>query len=590
MKKTSKVMIVLVVLLMTFSVVGITANAADYEDYAPILYFEGEETCFPIEAEYHIDNSVLSTAEFEGELIEYYDNIHGTVEDNGVIEHYQANKDLYDSVVYYRETIDADATVIQYWFFYAFNKGELNTHEGDWEMVQVVIPTTGTKWVAYSQHYSGQSATWNQVEKEGDHIKVYVSRGSHASFLRSYSGKLGFGMGSDIVGTNGRIMENGDYELRDLTAQDWFTFDGFWGEYGGDEDHFLGRAGTPGPDFRDPTEMFDNPVDWGRSLQPASDILFALEWFLYNLVTIYIAISIIILAFIFFKIYRRYKKYGLGPRIVSLFYIDGPNLHTIGNILCIVGIILAILGLFGNWYLVSANVDVGEIGTDEMIDVFSFGGNGLVINVPTSSGTMPVAALIIPFALFIGIGILFMIFSTIGVPKSGKLGWKYMGRGIRLIVPIILILIVVAAIGSVGLTSPAGDAGDTYITQIMSSISGYPMGGEVSIPVSESEVTGFIEMSWGLGSGALYLIIAAIIMIVGGILEFSARKTFFEPKVPIDKPKPVYEKPPTSKKQAIPATKPESKSKTDVKTNFCEHCGAKVKENQKFCPKCGEKI
>ena len=38
-----------------------------------------------------------------------------------------------------------------------------------------------------------------------------------------------------------------------------------------------------------------------------------------------------------------------------MFYIDGINLKSIGNILCFVGIIIAIFGLFNTWYEVSYN-------------------------------------------------------------------------------------------------------------------------------------------------------------------------------------------------------------------------------------------
>ena len=56
----------------------------------------------------------------------------------------------------------------------------------------------------FSQHYAGQTATWNQVEKDGNHVKVYVARGSHANYIKPYSGKIG--LASDNVGDNGKIL------------------------------------------------------------------------------------------------------------------------------------------------------------------------------------------------------------------------------------------------------------------------------------------------------------------------------------------------------------------------------------------------
>jgi hypothetical protein len=455
--KNTKILLIILIVILFLSLLGISVNAADHDDYAPILYFEGEETCYPINADFHITNSdlyeyndetttlkQLNPSEYDlqqyANTVEdsehsFLNNREGTVDNyNKIISDAKTYESTYGNTVYYKIHNTAGNIVIQYWMFYAFNLGELNQHEGDWEMVQVVMPVSGEKWVAYSQHHSGQSATWDLVEKEGNHIKVYVSRGSHASFLRSYSGKLGVGMGSDYVGANGRILQPTDYELVNLDDQIWLDYDGLWGELDNVEDLFTGQAGSPSPKFREDGSMWNDPVSWGQGLPPGSDMGFFLEWFVYNLVLIYVAIIVVILALIFFKIYRRHKKYGLGPRKVSLLYIDGLNLHTIGNILCIIGIIIAIIGLFSNWYLVSGDINVeGFSGTGGKIDILSLDGiNGLNINILGEGGPTPVGAFIIPFSIFIGVGLLFMIIATIGINKSSKLGWKYIGRGIRL--------------------------------------------------------------------------------------------------------------------------------------------------------------
>ena len=49
--------------------------------------------------------------------------------------------------------------------FYAFNEGTMNTHEGDWEMIQVVLNSSHiAKEAMYSQHTGGQKADWSDVE------------------------------------------------------------------------------------------------------------------------------------------------------------------------------------------------------------------------------------------------------------------------------------------------------------------------------------------------------------------------------------------------------------------------------------------
>ncbi|MGF3553905.1 MAG: hypothetical protein ACQXXF_01335 [Thermoplasmatota archaeon] len=114
-------------------------------------------------------------------------------------------------------------------------------------MVQIVFNQEEPSYVAYSQHYSGQKISWNNVEKDGNHIKVYVARGSHANYLRSYSGKLG--ISSDYVGANGKVLKFNEYTLKNLENQSWLNYRGRWGECGSDSTKFnMGEAlGSNGP-------------------------------------------------------------------------------------------------------------------------------------------------------------------------------------------------------------------------------------------------------------------------------------------------------------------------------------------------------
>jgi hypothetical protein len=106
-------------------------------------------------------------------------------------------------------------TVLQYWFFYAFNNWRTgfsgaNDHEADWEMISIYLSKTDTapgesasetpddlatrvahyspEWVAYASHdYSGDDLRrrWidPEVRKVGDHPIIYVGAGSHASYF-----------------------------------------------------------------------------------------------------------------------------------------------------------------------------------------------------------------------------------------------------------------------------------------------------------------------------------------------------------------------------------------------------------------------
>jgi hypothetical protein len=519
-------------ILLVLPIFGLTVGAGTQDDYAPRLYFEGGETCYPVNVNYFLANAVLSNTTIEGEIVPYYD-----ANDNILAEYQNKVKNNDPAVtqtVYYNINTSSGNTVIQYWMFYVFNPGENNRHEGDWEMVQIVIPNAGDKWVGYSQHYSGQKATWDMIEKDGNHFKVYVARGSHANYLRSYSGKLG--IASDIVGNNGKILKESDYTLVDLNSQTWLNYEGLWGEVNSVEDFFMGRAGPQGPKFR--TDMSGNNmwngITWGSGLMQANDMFFQIEWFLYNFVAILIIITLILLAIAIFRIYRRHKKYGLGPRIISMLYIDGPNLHTIGNILCFVGIILAIIGIFGTWYTVSASINTDVYQTSGMTDVITLNGaNGMQIYMPTEYGPAPMGSVVFPFAFVLLIGFFFLILSTIGIYKSRKLGLKYIFQGIRFIVVILVIIIALMLINNLsGIAPSASSGGDNFIVNLLSQISSNPTGGSYSAQNVFPGVNGDISFKWGLGSGAICLITAGIILLIAGILEIVAKKDFFQPKVP----------------------------------------------------------
>jgi len=609
--KSLKISIILVVFLtISISLAGLTCSAQGIADtYAPIFYFEGEESCYPVDAQYHLDNSI---EKWVNEFIPgtyFYDNIHGTIKDDGVINHYESVMDVYGYTVYYRtyEDFSTSSTVIQYWMFYAFNKGELNQHEGDWEMVQVVVDVSGQpSWVAYSQHHSGQRASWTQVENEGNHIKVYVARGSHANYLRSYSGKLG--IASDIVGANGKVLNYNQYTLENFEDQTWIDFEGRWGEVAESEADaieasILGQAGPPGPKFREEGNMWDDPIGWGNSLFESNDMLFTLEWVVYNFVLIFVVISLIIIVLLAFRIYRNHKKYGLGPRIISMLYINGLNLHSIGNILCIVGIIIAIFGLFNPWYTISYGVS-GEgftetFQTKGMVDLLQFDGiNGVRITIPGNSGPMPMGSFVLPFSLFIAIGLIFLIIATIGIPLSRKLGTKYIWRGVRLIIPFILIIIVIIAMGAIVPNMLPAEAidGTQYVQDILDSFTSSPIGGETTtyIEMEGGLIDGQVNVEWGLGSGGWLLLTSGIVLIIAGILEFMSKTQFFVTKVPLKGKIPKGVQMPQTPTKAPPKeTKkpPKEKSKKGkTKGKFCTECGEKLEGNATFCVKCGKKV
>ena len=86
--------------------------------------------------------------------------------------------------------------VLQYWLFYYDNPLLLpptpfgtfwQSHEGDWEVVNVVLDADEQPLeAAYSQHSSGRRLAWAAVGKRpagSTHPVVYVALGSHANYF-----------------------------------------------------------------------------------------------------------------------------------------------------------------------------------------------------------------------------------------------------------------------------------------------------------------------------------------------------------------------------------------------------------------------
>jgi len=524
--------------------VSVTADDQSMaEQYAPVFYFEAMETCFPVTAQYHIDNSILfqypdqlidenptssSLGAFTGETYSdyYLNNQKGSIHTDAIINDYRSKMNELGYTVYYRVYPFSGGHVVQYWTFYAFNKGELNQHEGDWEMVQIYLSSGSPSSVMFSQHESGQKATWEQVEKTNGHPNVYVARGSHANYLRSYSGKLG--VANDIVGANGKVLSSSSYQLVPLSSQTWLSFSGRWGEMNSVEDTFLGKSGPYGPMYRQEGNMWNQPDVWGLALPAADNTILLLELLLYHFLTIFIVITLVTLVYIFIRLWKQYKQTGLGPRILSFLYIDGFNLKSIGNLLFIGGIIMALIAVFSPWYMISAEISTPEFSTQGFLDFFVIDGmNGVQISYPGSNGPIPMGTLVLPFGVFILIGIAFTIIKTIGVSESTDLGKKYLWRGVRFIIPFILLIVGVVLIGNIVANMEYMGLEQTSASSIFSSLSAAPFGGSETVTLVESGVIGTVNMQWGFALGGYLFIVAGILLILGGFCEKKAQATFF---------------------------------------------------------------
>ncbi|MFO7791461.1 MAG: hypothetical protein R6W73_00580, partial [Candidatus Saliniplasma sp.] len=224
-----------------------TAEQEDLaETYSPVLKFHEDESYYPRDIQEFMDDSDLKKKSWDidptivNEPVSKSDLAEYTT-DNYYLD-WSGNEPDHEEYAIYSHVFTAtdNKIVIQYWFFYLNNPP---THEGDWEMIQVVLNPDETPInTGYSQHYSGDGRTWAGTPKEDGHPKVYVEPGGHASL---------YGAGSN----HNKKLDDNNYSIKIISNQDWLNFRGKWGS-----------SGEPGPSPEGP--VFRNTGHWTSPTVP----------------------------------------------------------------------------------------------------------------------------------------------------------------------------------------------------------------------------------------------------------------------------------------------------------------------------------
>jgi len=163
---------------------------------------------------------------------------------------------------------------LQYWLYYPFNDWN-NTHESDWEMIQLVFDTDDPAEalsrepveIGYSQHEGAERANWGDDKLEivdGTHPVVYPGAGSHANY---YEPALHLGSsGAEGVGCD--ETSGPSVEVRPVVrtipsdpaaanaAFPWIAFEGHWGE--------LQKAFFNGPTGPNLKTQWTEPIRWSK--------------------------------------------------------------------------------------------------------------------------------------------------------------------------------------------------------------------------------------------------------------------------------------------------------------------------------------
>ncbi|MCW4015145.1 MAG: Vps62-related protein [Candidatus Bathyarchaeota archaeon] len=506
--------------------------------YAPVLYFAAGEKFFPTDVNYHIENSelymkvgeintLIESSPTQSSISQYttedyfLNNTLGGYKE--IAQDYTQNREAYGDKIYAHITSEAQYIVIQYWFFYAYNPGTLNQHQGDWEMIQVVLDSTETPlYAVYSQHHAGEMAEWQDIETVDDtHPTVYVALGSHASYFRSYQGKLG--TESDTLG-NAYALKPEDVEIVLLgekgtgnhpASQDWLDFGGKWGNWANTIDTYMGAAGPSGPGQNENAEKWLNPVSWGTDKFVVDQTWLTASLVVFYFIYIFAAIIAAIAGYKIWKIINLKRKGNLN--IIKIL----RSKSAIAVILGIVGVAVYLVALFLPWYVVTGDIQTTVIktaGTAELVLID--GVNGLRINtLQSDQGLTTLFGLGIPFSIIFLASAVMTGLDIIGAEKPKNLSRKYIISGITSLIPIIIIIIFIAML--TGLITSFADAFSggqplpQQVTDMVSAMSASPFGGNFMDTINSS---GTLDISWGLAIGSYMFIVAAAIKIVAGIM------------------------------------------------------------------------
>ena len=169
---------------------------------------------------------------------------------------------------------------LQYWFFYPFNHWN-NSHEGDWEMIQLDFDARDAQEalskqpneVGYSSHEGAERAAWGDSKLEvidGTHPVVYPGAGSHANKFTAalYLGSSGAeGVGCDDtrrphVELHPVVKTIPSDPAKAAEAFPWTSFEGRWGEL-----HNAFYNGPTGPNMK---QQWVAPIQWAQNWRERS--------------------------------------------------------------------------------------------------------------------------------------------------------------------------------------------------------------------------------------------------------------------------------------------------------------------------------
>ncbi|MGB5637440.1 MAG: hypothetical protein WBM44_17075 [Waterburya sp.] len=134
--------------------------------------------------------------------------------------------------VFLDESNQDDGSIFhQYWFFFGYNPSQVVidiSHQGDWEDFTAVTKNDRLIGAYLSAHGDRPYYPRNKLEMDGERVKVYCAKGSHALYPRAGS----FGaLRTDKTASGGYSWDT-SLNVQSLSSQPWRDYAGAWGEVG----------------------------------------------------------------------------------------------------------------------------------------------------------------------------------------------------------------------------------------------------------------------------------------------------------------------------------------------------------------------
>jgi hypothetical protein len=210
--------------------------------------------------------------------------------------------------------------------------------------------------------------------------------------------------------------------------------------------------------------------------------------------------------------------------------------------------------------------------------------DGMSFNRPEpGAGMVQVVGIPVPAGFLMFFGLLLFIFSSVGIMKTRKYGWKLLRRGFAVLMPAIVLIAQVSLIGYF-VDGYVNDA-PPEVMEIIDTVSANPLAGTTTGTIGEY---GVVTLEWGIGPGVVMLLVSALLLFIAAVMLIMDNKAFFRlgPSAAVAQP--------NGQQQAYPAYQPPVHGQYQPYTPPPPGYGppppgayGQPQSIQVFCPACG---